>query len=219
MSTEQTGLNTGDTNRSQKRKSRVNINTLLNIIFLAGLLVLYGLYFFDFEKEPAIEPEAFETIERAVSDATLKVAFVDTDEFLDRYPFAGELHAEMLAEQRRLESDFNRRQREFQRRVEELQHQLQRGMISMDEAQVKEQELMQQQQELLMLSEEYSERLRQKELDLKVELFDSVSSIVKRYNEKFGFDFVLNYSSGGGLLLGVDKYDITDDLIKEIEKD
>ncbi len=219
MNKEQAGINTGDHHQDQKRKNKVNINTLLNILFFAGLLVLYGLYFIDFEKEPEVEPEAIETIEKAVSDATLKIAFVDTDEFIDHYAFAEELHAGMLSEQRRLESDFSRRQREFQRKVEELQYQLQRGLISMDEAQVKEQELMQEQQELLMLSEEYSERLRQKEYDLKIELFDSVSSIVRRYNEKLGFDFVLNYSSGGGLLLGGDKYDITKDLIEKVEKD
>ncbi len=204
--------------RQNNAKNKVSINTLLNIIFLVGLVVLYALYFFDIGKKSDIEPGDIKAIERSVSDASVKIGFIDTDELFKRYTFAQKLREDMLAEQRRLENDLTRKQRDFQQRVEEFQHQIQRGLISMEQAQVKEQELMYEQQELIMLSEEYSDRLHQKEIEFNAELFDSISNFIKRYNEEFGFDFVLSYSPGGGLLFAGEQYDITEDVIEKINK-
>ncbi len=219
MNKKETGQNIDEDQTQKRKKSKVHLNTLFNIILLAGLVVLYVLYFTDFEKEPDIEVKGIEAIEKTVSDAALQIGFVDSDELLERYEFAQKMRDEMLAEQRRLESELNRRQRNFQNKVEEFQHQIQRGLISMEEAQVKEQELMQEQQELIMLSEEYSERLHEKEMDFNIELFDSIASFMNRYNDEMGYDFVLNYSPGGGLLFGGEQYDITEDFIEKINKE
>ncbi len=219
MSEEKTGKKPENQTSNKQSKNKLNINTLFNIILLAGLIVLYGLYFLDPRDKQDVEPKDIDAIEKTLSDATINIGFVDSDELMQRFTLAQKMREEMLAEQRRLESDLTQKQRNFQRRVEEFQQQIQRGLISMEQAQVKEQELMQEQQELMMLSEEYSERLQQKEIDFNVELFDSISSFMNRYNVEMGYDFILNYSPGGGLLFGEEQYDITDDFIEKINEE
>lgn len=218
MSEEKQEQKTENQLKESNIKSKLSINTLLNLLTLAGLIVLYVLYFTGFEKSTDIEPAEIKAIERTVSDATLKIGFINSDELMAQYHFAKKLRDDMSAERRRLENDITRRQRDFQQRVEDFQSQMQRGLMSMDQAQIKEQELLYEQQELMMLSEDFSDRLRKKEITLNIELFDSISSFVKRYNKEFGFDFVFNYSPGGAVLFGGEQFDITEDFIEKINK-
>ncbi len=202
-------------NLEQRLKRKVKINTIINIIILAGLIVLYGLYFTDFDAKPEAEKPGEE---RKITEISDRIGFVDMDELMDNYGFAQERREEMLEERHRLESELTNKQREFQRKVEEFQQQIQQGLISQEEAQAKEQELMQEQQELMAINEEYSERLRQKEVEYQEEVFDSISTFIGRYKEEFGFDLVLNYSPGGGVIYGEKDFEITEEVIEKINE-
>lgn len=210
--------NTNQQPNNQNTGNKINFNTLINIITLAGLIVLYGLYFSDCSKKADTKPDTEKAI-KAISDTSLlNIGFVDTDKLLEEYDFAKKMRDEMLAEQQRLETDIIQKQKQFQREVEEFQRQIQQGIITTEQAQAKEQELMQKQQQLATLNEDYTRKLRQKEIDFNTELFDSISSFIGRYDDEFDFDFVLDHSVGGGVLYAGEKYDITEDFIKKINE-
>ncbi len=200
----------------QNSKKKININAIINIILIAGLIVLYILYFTDFDRTPHPKKPDITDMEEKLSDASLQVGFVNVNKLVENYEFAQKKREEMLEEQYRLETELSNRQREFQQKVEEFQQQMQQGLISQEEAQIKEQELMQEQQELMALNEEYNEKLRQKEIEHNEEVFNSISNFIEKHKEEFGFDLVLNFSPGGGVVYGDSQYDITDKVIEKI---
>ncbi len=204
-----------NSDNNTETSKKLNISVILNIVLLVGLIVLYVLYFTGYPEKEIADKDKVES----KRDAGINIGFVDTDQLIENYDLAQKLKDDMLAEQNRLESDLTLKQREFQQEVENFQRQIQQGFITAEEAQRKEQELMQRQQQLMMLNEEYSQKLRQKEIDFNNELFDSITNFVERNKELFGYELILNYSSGGGVLYGEKSYDITEQFIEKLNKE
>jgi outer membrane protein len=53
-------------------------------------------------------------------------------------------------------------------------------------------------------------------MDMNVALIDSVMNFLKRYNEKYKFDYILGFTKGGNILYANDTLDVTNDVIKEL---
>ncbi len=184
---------------------------IINIILFLGLIALYAIHFTSTADD---EEVAIGAVERKIDDAFNAIAFVDNGLLMEDYMFAIELRSDFEAEQRRLENDLDRRQRNFQMAVERFQRDIQAGTIGMEEAQLKEQELMQQQQDLMQLNETYRDRLARKELEMNTELLDKISDFLERYNEEKGYDFILGYAQGGGILYARETHDITREVLR-----
>lgn len=197
----------------------VNIIAGVNVILLIGLALLYLLYF---TTEKHVVDESLEntgvTKEIAALAGDLSIVYIDSDRILDSYYLADVLRKEFESEKRRLENDFVKKQRKFQQDVEDFQRRVQLGTITMDRAQQLEQELMLAQQELYELNESYSERLIMREMEMQKQLTDSISEFLTKYNKDKNYHFILGYARGGGILYASPELDITDEVIKELEK-
>jgi outer membrane protein len=53
-------------------------------------------------------------------------------------------------------------------------------------------------------------------MDMNVALIDSVMNFLKRYNDKYKFDYILGFTKGGNILFANDTLDVTQDVIKEL---
>lgn len=189
---------------------------IINIVLFFGLIALYAMHFSTRTDEDTV---AKGTIERKIDEAFNAIAYVDNEVLMEDYMFAIELRNDFEAEQRRLENDLDRRQRNFQMAVERFQREIQAGTIGMEEAQLKEQELMQQQQDLIQLNETYRDRLARKEFEMNSELLDKISDFLERYNEDKGYDFILGYAKGGGILYARDAHDITREVLRLLNEE
>ncbi len=195
---------------------------IVNIVLFIGLLALYALHFSKgAEDEAASEGEsvAVADVERRIDDAFNSIAYVDNEVLLEDYLLAIEMRAELESEQRRLESDIERRQRNFQADVERFQTDIQSGNISMENAQMREQELMQRQQDLFQLSDTYRERLSTREFEMNNELLDKIGDFLARYNREKGYDFILGYARGGGILYAKPVHDITSEVLEQLNSE
>ncbi len=201
-----------------KKSGIVTIRLIINIVLFVGLVGLYGLYFFGGAagEDVSVEQVHMPAVERKIIEATHNIAYIDNDILLDGYKRAIELSAEFDAEQRRLENDLARRQRSFQTEIERFQRDIERGHISMDEARVLEQELMLQQQDLMQLGETYRERLAVMEFQMNSELLDNIRDFLERYNAEKGYDFILGYARGGGILYANKAHDLTEEVLELI---
>lgn len=204
----------------QKPKARRQISfaSLINVLLFCGLIVLYALYFFKLDRTVDQQEELVEMKER-VEGATSSIAYVNSELLLEQYELAIKMRTDFEREQARLENDLNRRQRTFQSDVEGFQRSINAGTISIDRAEVREQELMQVQQELIQLSETYRERLGRKEFDMNVELLSKISDFLERYNQEQGYDFILGYTRGGGILYADRRHDITFDVLNRLNSE
>ncbi len=195
---------------------------IINIVLFLGLLALYALHFSKVSgDDAAANGDILDAadVERRIDDAFNAIAYVDNDVLLDEYLLAIEMRAEMESEQRRLESDLERRQRNFQADVERFQSDIQRGSISMEDAQMREQELMQRQQDLFQLSDTYRERLSLREFEMNTELLDKIGDFLERYNREKGYDFILGYVRGGGILYARPDHDITAEVLEALNRE
>jgi len=53
---------------------------------------------------------------------------------------------------------------------------------------------------------------------MNITLLDTISSFMKNYNKKTNYDFILGYSKGGGILFANEAYDITKQVLEELNK-
>ncbi len=206
-------------------KSRIPNATIINVVLFIGLIVLYVFNFFprggsaDLTEAGIATQEEISDMATILADGAFNIAFVNSDSLMARYKLAQRMQTEFEAEQRRLDNDLQRRQRTFQEDVESFQRQIQLGMISMEDAQRREQELMMEQQNLLQLNDTYSTNLMRKEMEMNRELYQKITDLLERFNREMGFDYILGFSPGGGILYAHQKHDITNEIVRRLNQE
>ncbi len=184
----------------------------LNLVMLAGLIVLYILYFTGSGKNG-------NHISGAINKANkgaISVAFVNNDSILSKYELVKKLRADLTAKSQRLEGEVTAKQQAFEKDAAYFQEQVAKKAISDKSAQEIYGQLQQNQQKITELRERYAAELQQSEMDMNVALLDSVMNFLHRYNDKYKFDYILGFNKGGNILYANDTLDVTGDVLKEL---
>lgn len=205
-------------------RSKIPNITIINVALLVGLLVLYAIQFFPLqpqaseENSPGTEAE-ISAMAEALEEGAFHIAYVNSDTLMNRYKLAVSMRNDFEAEQRRLENNLQTRQQTFQDEVESFQRQAQLGLITREQAQTKEQELMLQQQELVQLNDTYANRLMVKEAEMNQELYLKITDILERFNQEMGYDYILGFTPGGGILYAKEQHDITEEILSMLNSE
>jgi len=184
---------------------------IINIILLAGLIVLYILHF------TAETPDQTRIIQQPAGmemHPGLRVAIVDSDVLMDQYEMVPEMIKSFEASTRQKEAVIREKQKEFEQRVTEFQSRLQAGSISMEIAQITEQQLMKEQQELMDLRDELSQQLAREEFEMSLELFEVVSRFLEEYNRTRKYDLIFNHKEGSNIFIANKAFDITPEVVE-----
>lgn len=192
-----------------KQLSFKSILITLNCILLITLAIVY----FSSHKK--------ETNDLAIKkvNGNLTIAFINSDSIMTHYDLVKNVRALLENKKNKLEADILSKQNVFQEKVNNYQDNLKRNAITAQQAQQAEKKLMEERQAILELSDQYTQELAQEELAMNVQIQDSIIHFLKRFNKKYGFDYVLGYSHGGGILLANDTLDITSEVLNEINKE
>ena len=185
---------------------------VLNIVMLIGLVVLYILHFTSSGKSS-------NSIGGAIAKASkgnISVAFVNNVSILSNYDLVKKMRADFEAKGRRLEGEVASKQQAFEKDAAYFQEQVAKKSISEQSAQEIYGELQQNQKAIYDLRDRYAAELQQSEMDMNVALIDSVMNFLKRYNDKYKFDYILGFTKGGNILFANDTLDVTGDVIKEL---
>lgn len=197
--------------------SKSSLNPLLlalNLVMLAGIIILFILHFTGSGNK---SDSASGALDKA-SKGSIKVAFVNNDSILSNYELVKKMRADLEAKGRRLEGEVASKQRAFEKDAAYFQEQVKKKAISDQSAQEIYGQLQQNQQGIYQLRDRYAAELQQSEMDMNVALIDSVMNFLKRYNEKYKFDYILGFTKGGNILYANDTLDVTKDVIKELNK-
>ncbi|MFZ4546551.1 MAG: OmpH family outer membrane protein [Bacteroidales bacterium] len=184
----------------------------LNIVMLIGLVVLYILHFTGSGKSG-------NSIGGAIAKANkgnISVAFVNNDSILSNYELVKKMRADLEAKGKRLEGEVASKQQAFEKDASYFQDQVAKKTISEQSAQEIYGQLQQNQKAIYDLRDRYAAELQQSEMDMNVALIDSVMNFLKRYNDKYKFDYILGFTKGGNILFANDTLDVTGDVIKEL---
>lgn len=189
-----------------------NLNTILMLVMLAGLIVLYVLFFTG-------QKGAGEAVPAASFGHGLKMVYVNVDTLNQKYQFVvdlkknlesmgGKLQNELLAEQAALQKEFN-----------DLQKLIAGNVVTEERANTIYQGLLQKQQALDEKKNKYTQEVAEKEYNTQMQLLDTVDNFLKRFNAKYHYDYILSYKSGGDLLIANDTLDITALVVDELNKE
>ena len=194
-----------------------NVNLLLNIVLLTAITLLFILYFNiknTGEEKTAETKKDNVVLVKNDSASTLKLAYVNVDTLLLRYKLADELQSKLLAKQKQMEANLNRKSQELQKEAAEFQKKVQtNSFLSMESAKSQEQELYQKQQKLLELRDKLSQEIMNENQKLNQQLLDSVLNFLEEFNKKAGYSFILN---SAGVLYAQPYFDITDTVVKAL---
>ena len=78
---------------------------------------------------------------------------------------------------------------------------------------------MQKQQSLMQKKERYTQQVADQELNMNMQLIDSVTAFLKRFNRQYRFDYIMGYKSGGEILVTNDTLDITKSVLSELNRE
>ncbi len=186
----------------------------LNLVTLAGIIILFILYFTGSGNKNGIASGAL----AKANNGAISVAFVNNDSILSNYELVKKMRADLQAKGTRLEGEVAAKQKAFEKDAAYFQEQVKKKAISDQSAQEIYGQLQQNQQGIYQLRDRYAAELQQSEMDMNVALIDSVMNFLKRYNDKYKFDYILGFTKGGNILYANDTLDVTKDVIKELNK-
>lgn len=196
-------------------KDRGQILLILNIIILLGLVVLYVLFF---TRSSSVDSGVAQSV-RKLNSGSLGIAYVNSDSILANYALVKKMRGDLTAKSTRLEDEIAARQKSYEKDAAYFKDQVNKKSISEQSAQEVYQSLMKEQQNIVDLRDKYSADLQEHEYNLNVMLLDSVTNFLKRYNTKYKFDYILGFNKGGNIYLANDTLNITNDVIREINKE
>ena len=163
--------------------------------------------------------EATTTTQSEVKDGQLKIAFVLIDTLTSQYELYKEASENFQKKQANAESTINAKGKSFANQVQEFQRKAQSNQLTQQQYESEQARLGKLQQDIQDLQQRLSASLQeeyQKELQA---LTDTIQNFMKSYAKEKGFDYILCKSSGiDNVLYGNPKFDITDEVVKALNK-
>ncbi|MEM6768998.1 MAG: OmpH family outer membrane protein [Bacteroidota bacterium] len=166
----------------------------------------------------ACQPEAPATTDAAPaakSDGP-NIVFVRVDSLQTGY-------TELAGELQRLEENFMKAQENHQSRmasfakeVQRLQNQAQQGLLTPNKMQSEQQRLARKEQEIAQQRDLALASIQEDQLQLNAQFSERVKAILEDLMAENGYDYILNEGGTGGVLLGADKLDITDQVLAKL---
>lgn len=189
-------------NEKCKTFTMSRLQMILNVIFLAGIIVCLVLIF-NGRKAGNSESDA----------RNLKIGFINSDSLMVHYDLFIDLKTELEAETLTLREDLAQKEKSLQAQILSYQQKVQSGNISYDDARKTEEYLASQQQKLMELGETYTNQIAEKEYAMTLRVLDSLNVALSIVNETENYDYILGYSQGAGILYANPELEITEKIV------
>jgi len=201
-----------ETTQGSNRFFLFNFNTLLALVLLIGLAVLYILYFTGKKSKEAQGSLKVQT----PGTRSLSVVFLNLDSLNVHYDFVKVLRRDLESTGKRLQTEVLAEQGALEKEAADFQRQIAANAISEEKAKTIYEQLMQRQQALVEKKDRYTQMVAEQELNMNIRLLDTVTNFLKRYNNKFNYDYIMGYKKGGEILLSNETLDITKEALSAI---
>ena len=187
-----------------------NFSLILNIVLLVAVGVLFYFHFSAGTQETTSSASS-------INPGDLQVAYIKSDSVLKHYEY-------LEVNRVQLESKTKKLGEEYRNRAIGLQNEIttyQRNQSNMTLSQVRavEEDLGKKQQNLQMYQQSLSQQLQEEEAKLREELYDRITTYLKKYGTEKGLQVVLKYDVTSDVLFAGEALDITSDVIKGLNEE
>ena len=183
------------------------------IYFLALTMGLLGMTSCGNKAEQAEEPAA-----QPQEEQGMKIAYVEIDTLMQKYQFCIDYNELASIEGENIQRTLTGKQRTLEQHAAAMQKKYEsNGFTSQEELTRAQQSLQAEQQALQELSERLQASFMEEQSKYNDEMRDSVQKFLKMYNKTKKYDFIMA-KAGDNMLLANPKYDITNEVLKGLNK-
>jgi outer membrane protein len=187
-----------------------NLNLLLNIVLFIAVTVLFALHFSSNRKsKPSLGNDS-----SASRSSDMTIAFVNADSLTASYQMYKDELAAASARSTSAEERFAGEQRKFEKDANEFQERAQ--FLTITDREAKQEKLVRRQQELMQLEQQLAGDLQRQEAEVSKRIFDTIDVFLKKYAVEKELTYILSYAKGGGVWFADPQFDITPEVLKEL---
>lgn len=143
-----------------------------------------------------------------------KIAWANSDSVTKYYTLATELRKNLEEQQLNAQKTLEGLYGQFDKKQKALEKEA--PILGQTELQQKYQDLQIMQQQILEKEQTLQQELNQKEYAATTSYIGLTNEFMQKIGAKLGYDYVFSYAAGGQLMYGNPAYDITDEIIKEL---
>ena len=164
------------------------------------------------------EKQATETTTETEEVKELKIAYVEIDTLMAQYQFCKDYTELANIEGENIQRTLTGKQRTLEQHAAAMQKKYEsNGFTSQEELARAQQSLQTEQQALQELSERLQASFMEEQAKYNEEMRDSIQNFLKQYNKTKKYDFIMS-KAGDNMLLANPKYDITNEVVKGLNK-
>lgn len=150
--------------------------------------------------------------------AGLRIAYVNGDSILLNFSEFREESEAMEEKQRKAEEELQKKGAALEREFLSYQQQAQQGTLTGKEMQAREKYLAGRQEALLAERDAAARAIMEETAEINERLQKVLQDRLQEIKDKEGYDFILSYIAGGPILVADEKYDITEQVLRELNK-
>ena len=185
---------------------------VLDAVMVIAIIVLFILHFCQPKADPYIPsvPEG--------QAGTGEILYVNIDSINQHYELIKILKDELEAEQIKQDAIFTNREKAFQTKLNNFQQNQQAGVLTAVQIQNSQAQLENEYQQIMTDKERVMNDLMAKQSAANDQMLDSMLTVIRRINSVRNASFVFTYGYGSQMVLGDPTKDITNDVLKELNK-
>lgn len=142
------------------------------------------------------------------------IVYINTDSLLSNYGFFKEEAAKLEQKGKEAEASLQARGQALQREFAQAQNRVQTGTLTPRQVQEEEQRLMQKQQSLAAEQERLGQGLMADQQALQGIIQGKLKGILEEVRKEKGYQYILNYAAGTGVLMVDKNLDITSTIVE-----
>ncbi len=189
------------------------INTLLHLLWAAAVAFLL---FTHFSRSQA--GHSADSTSRASTPDVPKIVFVNADTLLNNYEYMNQKQEEFAKREEKADAELKARGRALEREFAAAQEKVQKGLLAPNQVAAEEQRLMQKQQALMAEQDRVTKQLLEEGKQLQEELNKAIKDLLADIRKEKGYDYILSYGPGTGVLMVNDSLDITQMVLERLNK-
>lgn len=145
----------------------------------------------------------------------LKIAYIEADTLTSQYKFCKDYTVILEKKEKNIQATLNQKAQALQNAAANFQQKLQENAYTRERAEQVQRALQKQEADLQALQQRLAADFEQEQAKFLMAFQDSVKNYLKEYNKKKKYDLILNKAA---VLEGSDKFDITDEIVKGLNK-
>ena len=194
-----------------KGKRKCIFKTIAWVIVILAIAGLYVLHF----TQPKTAAKSMPA--RTTGESKAMIVTVNTDSIMEHFTLVKILQKDLEDESERYDKDFESKEKSFTTKYQNFTDNVQNNRITQTQAENAQRQLGQEYEQLEMLKMQYSTILQNKSISVQTEIMDSTKNAANRVNlQLYQADYVFAVSSISAILYANDVYDITNEVIKEL---